>query len=102
MKKILITIALLFVVGIGFCTTIQYSGIGAVQMSSASVNGPFGLWNLTKAQIAALAAVTTGQFTYCSDCTSAGNAGTICVSTGGYIGNVLIGQFVLSTGTVCK
>lgn len=97
MKRLLVLIAFLFVTGIGYCVT-QYNAVGNIQASTSTFVGGLGLWNQTKAQIAALTATTTGQQLFCTDCAANGNAGTVCTSTG----SVNIGSFTLSTGTVCK
>lgn len=85
-------------IGVGYCATTQYNAIGSVQLSSATASGGFGLWSRTVVQLQALTPSTTGQVVYCSNCTTAGGAGTICVSTG----STNVYQWVLSTGTACK
>lgn len=99
MKRIAVFIlAAALGIGIGYCATTQYNAIGNVQMSTSTVSGGLGLWSRTLAQLQSLTPTITGQVVYCSNCVSAGGAGTICVSTGSSAAY----QWVLSTGTACK
>jgi hypothetical protein len=102
MKKTIIA-GLILLSGISVWAATQYQTIGAVQMSSATASGGFALWNLPLAAINALTPTATGQMVFCTNCTAGGNTGgTVCISTAGFPTNTLVGQFILSTGTVCK
>lgn len=104
MKKIIAVLVVLAGIGAGrlYAATRQNQKLGLVDLSTPTVTGSLGLWNRTAAQIATLQSDATGQVVFCTDCGANGTVGTICVSTGGFVGNTKLSQFVLSTGTVCK
>ena len=97
MKTLLILAAIAGLSSIAGATS-QYQALGNVAISSSTVSGGLGIWSRTVAQLQTLTPTTTGQIVYCSNCAAAGNAGTICVSTG----STAAYQWVLSTGTQCK
>lgn len=86
MKKLLIVAALLLPVA-AWCAT-QAQNLGVVSISVRS---------MTAAQVAASTSTAKGELVFCSNCGSAGAAGTLCVSTA-----TAVASFVLSTGTACK
>ena len=72
-----------------WAATTQANNLGVVNLY---------LKSQTVSQIINSTSTVVGQILYCSNCTSNGGTGTICISTG----TTLYNQFVLSTGTVCK
>jgi hypothetical protein len=104
MKRIIVVaLFCLLVTASGQCaTTTQPQSLGVVKVSTMTATGTIGLMNLPKAAINALISTATGQMLFCTDCATNGLAGAICISSGGYTTNTNIGQFILSTGTICR
>jgi hypothetical protein len=73
------------------------SGVAYAVTKQAQQLGNVALPSYTAAQISTLTGNTTGQIVYCSNCTTNGGKGTVCISTGAFANS-----FVLSTGTVCQ
>lgn len=88
MKLFLIALALTIPLAAWSVTT-QAQKLGVI---SASIKSQ------TVAQITTSTSTAVGELVFCTNCGSAGGAGTICVSTGA----ATAGAFVLSTGTTCK